>query len=158
MRGGLPSTSGVGDSLKGGEQFDIGFGVDWQIMGSHTDDRDRSHRIDPNPLAMNTNGADFIISKARAVPFAAIGAAIEQACATRLSLPGGAVLMLTEIGDPASRNNLTTTKRTLAADQLGKPQQIRRRKTDTTSEAGCSISFQRDIGLRAGASRAEQVR
>ena len=32
MRGGLPSTNGVGDSLKGGEQFDIGFGVDWQIM------------------------------------------------------------------------------------------------------------------------------
>ena len=62
---------------------------------------------------MNTNGADFIISKARAVPFAAIGAAIEQTCATRLALPGGAVLMLTEIGDPASRNNLTTTKRTL---------------------------------------------
>ena len=87
---------------------------------------------------MNANRADFIISKAGAVPFAAIGASIKQACAANLALPGGAVRMLTEIGDPASRNNLVTTKRTLAADHLGKPQQIRRRKADTTGEARCA--------------------
>ena len=46
--------------------------------------------------------------------------------------------MLTEIGDPASWNDLASTKRTLAADHLGKPQQIRRRKADTTGEARCA--------------------